>query len=153
MTASVNCYYIVEVQASGERTPHIRSILAAHLRYWKLELHIEPVCRAVRELFLNVVEHAGESKTCIIELRWNGRFLTAAVSDRARSLPCPLGPARGGLATVAALSDTWGACRTTEGKIVWFTRRAECAQREPLKWPLPGPALRASKRTPVSVPY
>ncbi|MFF2650064.1 ATP-binding protein [Streptomyces sp. NPDC058045] len=152
MTAPVNCYYVVEVEASGERLRHIRGTLAAHLGYWGLELHTEPVCRGVRELFLNVAEHAGESKTCVIELRWNGRFVTAAVSDRDRALPLPLGPARGGLSRVAALSDTWGACPRSDGKIVWFTRRATAAQREPLAWPLPDPGAREALRTPVAVP-
>jgi hypothetical protein len=152
MTAAVNHYYVLEVQASGERAPHIRSILAAHLRYWGLEAHIEPVCRGVRELFLNVAEHAGENKNCVVELRWNGRLLTAAVSDRAQVLPRLLGPARGGLATVAALSDTWGACPTSEGKVVWFTRRATCGDSRILRLRRPTPALPATERTPDGVP-
>jgi hypothetical protein len=152
MNAPVNRYYVLEVQATGERAPHIRHILAAHLRYWGLEEHIQPVCRAAHELFRNVAEHAGDDRTCIVELRWNGRFLTAAVSDRAASLPRPLGPARGGLATVAALSDTWGACPTPEGKIVWFTRRASCDRSLPLAGRRPAPERTTAERTPDGVP-
>ncbi|GHH85258.1 ATPase [Streptomyces sulfonofaciens] len=151
MTAPVNCYYVLEMRASGQRVPHLHSILTAHLRYWGLGQHIDPVCRGVRELFLNVAQHAGENKTCIVELRWNGRFLTAAVSDRARSLPRPLGPARGGLATVAAVSDTWGACRTADGKIVWFTRRATSPHAAPLRGLRPQPARPTAKPTPHGV--
>ncbi len=152
MTAPVNRYYVLELQASGERAPHIRSILAAHLRYWGLEKQIEPVCRGVRELFLNVVEHVGGNKACVVELRWNGRLLTAAVSDRASSLPRPLGPALGGLATVAALSDTWGACPTANGKIVWFTRRATSDDTRLPYGRRPAQHRPAAERTPHSVP-
>lgn len=152
MTAPVNCYYVVEVRACGERDPHVRGIVSAHLGYWGLRSHRDAVCRAMRELFLNVAEHAGDNKSCVIELRWNGRLLTAAVSDRARALPRPLGPARGGLATVAALSDTWGACPTPDGKIVWFTRRATAADGQPLRRPLPRPGLGAARTLPVAAP-
>jgi hypothetical protein len=152
MTAPVNRYYVLQVQASGERAPHIRSILAAHLRYWGLEPHIQPVCRAVHELFLNVAEHAGDDRTCIVELRWNGRFLTAAVSDRAPLLPRLLGPSRGGLATVAALSDTWGAWPTADGKIVWFTRRATCDDIRHIPARGPARAMPAATRAPDGVP-
>jgi hypothetical protein len=34
----------------------------------------------------------------------------------------------GGLARVAALSDSWGTCATAEGKVVWFTRSVSSPQ-------------------------
>ena len=152
MTAPVHRYYALTVQARTERAPHIRSILAAHLRYWGLEADVSAVCRATHELFLNVAQHAGDDPTCVLELRWNGRFLTVAVSDRGPLLPRLFAPARGGLATVAALSDTWGVWPTSDGKIVWFTRsaggdrgRAPVGRRPPV-------ALPAAERVPDGAP-
>ncbi|MFJ6571834.1 ATP-binding protein [Streptomyces sp. NPDC091292] len=146
------CYYCVEVEAHQERVSQIRRILAAHLKYWKLDLQVAPVCQGVDELLLNVVEHA-DAKNAVVELWWNGRHLIASVSDNDRRPPRLLGPARGGLAKVAALSDGWGTCGTPGGgKLVWFTRRVEAAERMPLTWPIPAPALREAMRGPTYVP-
>ncbi|WP_455351696.1 ATP-binding protein [Streptomyces sp. SYSU K217416] len=133
MTDPVACRYMVEVQASPERVPQIHRILAAHLRYWNLEPHIRPVCGAVAELVGNVAQHVTGDKTCVIELRFTGRHLIASVADKGHRLPRLLSssPSRGGLARVAALSDSWGTCATTTGKVIWFSRRVKTAQRVP----------------------
>lgn len=131
MNVPVACHYRMEVAASSERIPQIRRILAAHLRYWSLEHHVNAVCSAVDELVDNVVQHVSGDKTCVVELRWTGRRLVASVSDRDRCLP-PVrtsSPSRGGLATVARLSDSWGTCGTDEGKVIWFSRRVKEAER------------------------
>ncbi|MCP3820004.1 ATP-binding protein [Streptomyces sp. A3M-1-3] len=133
MTVPVACRYTVEVQATPERVPQIRRIIAAHLRYWDLEAHIRPVCGAVAELVGNVAQHVTEDKTCVVELRFTGRHLIASVADKGRRLPRLLSssPSRGGLARVAALSDSWGTCGTATGKVIWFSRRVKTAQRVP----------------------
>ncbi|MFE0425629.1 ATP-binding protein [Streptomyces sp. NPDC058953] len=114
----------MEVWATEERIPQIRRILAAHLRHWDLEAHIGPVCRAVDALITNVVRHVPDDPTCVIELRWTGRRLSASVADRDHRMPrvTSSSPARGGLATVAQFSDSWGTCGTVDGKVIWFTR-------------------------------
>lgn len=131
MDNPVACHYHIEVPATKERIPQIRRILAAHLRYWTLEAHITPVCRAVDELIDNVVEHVDGDKTCVVELRWTGRHLIASVADRDGRLPRlhSSSPSKGGLAKVAALSDSWGTCGTDEGKVIWFSRRVKAAER------------------------
>ncbi|MFI2367918.1 ATP-binding protein [Streptomyces sp. NPDC018833] len=131
MNVPVACHCRVEVPASSERIPQIRRILAAHLRYWSLEHHVNPVCGAVDELVDNVVQHVSGDKTCVVELRWTGRRLIASVSDRDGHLP-PVrtsSPSRGGLAKVAKLSDSWGTCGTEQGKVIWFSRRVKEAER------------------------
>lgn len=124
------CRYSMEVQASAERIPQIRRILAAHLRHWGLEPHITPVCRAVDELVANVIEHASGDKSCVVELRWTGRHVIASVADGDRCMPrvTTSSPSKGGLATVAALSDSWGTCGTATGKVIWFSRRVKAVQ-------------------------
>ncbi|MGW1892676.1 ATP-binding protein [Streptomyces sp. NPDC002004] len=143
-------YYLVEVEASPERVPQMRRIVAAHLRYWGLDPQVEPVCRGVAELLRNVVEHA-EDKTCMVELWWNGKHLIAAVADHERRMPRLLGPARGGLALVAALSDGWGVHGRPDGKVVWFSRRVKSAERQPLVARLPLTRLREAKRVPKTL--
>ncbi|MBM4792787.1 ATP-binding protein [Streptomyces sioyaensis] len=132
MTHPGDRHYTVELHASAERVPQIRRILAAHLRYWDLELHIPPVCRGVAELLTNVHRHIGPDARCVVELRWTGRHLTASVADEGPRLPKLLSAAGGGLSTVAALSDSWGTCGTPEGKVIWFTRRVEAARKSRL---------------------
>ncbi|WP_327321636.1 ATP-binding protein [Streptomyces sp. NBC_01210] len=144
MNVPVACRYSIEVSASPERIPQIRRILAAHLRYWSLEPHIVPVCRAVDELVGNVVEHVPGDKTCVVELRWTGRHVIASVADKDRRMPRihSSSPSKGGLATVAVLSDSWGTCGTATGKVIWFSRRAKAAQRVAAKPSAPMPLLR-----------
>ncbi|MFF2848021.1 ATP-binding protein [Streptomyces sp. NPDC058001] len=152
MNDPTHCYYCVEVEARQERVAQIRRILSAHLKYWKLDLQVAPVCQGVDELLLNVVAHADE-KNAVVELWWNGKHLIASVSDNDGRPPRLLGPARGGLAKVAALSDGWGTCGTRGGgKLVWFTRRVEAAERLPLSWPIPSPVLREAKHRPKGLP-
>ncbi|MGW7574515.1 ATP-binding protein [Streptomyces sp. NPDC054765] len=142
MTLPSDRHYTVELHASAERVPQIRRILAAHLRYWDLELHIPPVCRGVAELLTNVHRHIGPDARCVVELRWTGRHLTASVADQGPRLPKLLSAAGGGLSTVAALSDSWGTCGTPDGKVIWFTRRVEATRK-----------TRLTSRTPLrSVP-
>ena len=56
-------------------------------------------------------------------------------------MPHLLSAGGGGLARVAALSDSWGTCATTDGKVVWFTRRVEA--------PLSVPRVSSVPLTPV----
>ncbi|QHC24841.1 ATP-binding protein [Streptomyces sp. GS7] len=132
MTLPGGRHYTVELHAAAERVPQIRRIIAAHLRYWNLELHIPPVCRGVAELLTNVHRHIGADTRCVVELRWTGRHLTASVADDGPRLPRLSSAAGGGLAKVAALSDSWGTCGTPTGKVIWFTRRVEAARTAPV---------------------
>jgi hypothetical protein len=143
MNVPAACRYTLEVQASFERIPRIRRILAAHLRYWGLEPHIVPVCRAVDELVGNVVAHVAGDKTCVVELRWTGRHVVGSVADKDRRMPrvTSSSPSRGGLAAVAVLSDSWGTCATATGKVIWFSRKVRTAQRVLLSAPTPAPTL------------
>nr|WP_323447811.1 ATP-binding protein [Streptomyces sp. YSPA8] len=129
----------MEVRATTENIPRIRRILAAHLRYWKLDGQVGPVCRAVDELVGNVVRHAEGDKAASVELRWNGRRLIVSVADGDPRLPrlTSAGPARGGLAAVALLSDSWGTCATADGKVIWFSRRVSRAGAAPLTGRVP----------------
>ncbi|MFF2521000.1 ATP-binding protein [Streptomyces liangshanensis] len=120
--------YAVELHPSPERVSQLRRIVAAHLRHWGLDLHVDPVRQGLDELMANVHRHVGEATTCVVELRWRGRHLTASVEDNGPRLPRLLTAGGGGLARVAALSDSWGTCPTAEGKVVWFTRSVESPQ-------------------------
>jgi hypothetical protein len=128
MTVPLDRHYTVELHASPERVCQLRRIVAAHLRHWKLDLHVEPVCEGIDALMANVHRHVGEANTCVVELRWRGRHLTASVEDNGPRLPRLLTAGGGGLARVAALSDSWGTCPTADGKVVWFTRSVESPQ-------------------------
>ncbi|MEU5161148.1 ATP-binding protein [Streptomyces sp. NPDC020875] len=133
MHGQTECRYSMEVLATEERMPRIRRILAAHLRHWDLEAQIDPVCRAVDALIANVVRHVPGDPTCLVELRWTGRRINASVADRDPRMPRMTSscPARGGLATVAQLSDSWGTCGTGDGKVIWFTRTVTSRGRVP----------------------
>ncbi|MFI7101038.1 ATP-binding protein [Streptomyces sp. NPDC050161] len=132
MTLSSNRRYTVELPASAERVPQIRRIVAAHLRHWHLEAQIPAVCRGVAELLTNVHRHVGPDAVCVVEVRWSGRHLTVSVTDRGPRMPRLRGAGDGGLAVVAALSDSWGTCGTDDGKVVWFTRRVAATRETPL---------------------
>ncbi|MCX4587405.1 ATP-binding protein [Streptomyces sp. NBC_01481] len=155
MHVTAACRYTLEVQASTERIPQIRRILAAHLRYWSLEDHIAPVCRAVDELVGNVVHHVKGDKTCVVELRWTGRHLIASVADKDRRMPrvTSSSPKKGGLATVAVLSDSWGTCGTATGKVIWFSRRVKEVQRVLRTAPVSMPPVREFKPLPRSLAF
>ncbi|MFF0447334.1 ATP-binding protein [Streptomyces sp. NPDC004609] len=154
MHAQAACSYIMETQATTERIPRIRRILAAHLRYWKLEPHIAPVCRAVDELIGNVVRHVPGDKTCVVELRLTGRHLIVSVADNDRRMPRVTSscPAKGGLATVAVLSDSWGTCNTDTGKVIWFSRRVKEAEHLRRGRLTPMPPMRAFRPLPADGP-
>ncbi|MFH8476759.1 ATP-binding protein [Streptomyces sp. NPDC018000] len=152
MTVQFDRHYLVELQVSAERVSQLRRIIAAHLRHWSLELHIRPVCQGVEELLTNVHRHVGDDNNCVVELRWSGRHLTVSVADNGSEMPRLLSTGGGGLSRVMALSDSWGTCRTAEGKVVWFTRYAKeprTGYLVPLP-PLPGGG--EFRRTPVVVP-
>ncbi|MEU9064607.1 ATP-binding protein [Streptomyces sp. NPDC048430] len=140
MTVPLDRHYLVELQVSAERISQLRRIVAAHLRHWSLDLHVRPVCRAAEELLTNVQRHVGDDNHCVVELRWSGRHLTVSVADNDSRMPRLLDGGGGGLSRVMALSDSWGTCRTTEGKVVWFTRYAEtpCTTGLLPRTPLPG---------------
>ncbi|WP_261991441.1 ATP-binding protein [Streptomyces sp. OR43] len=150
MTVPLDRHYLVELQVSAERVSQLRRIVAAHLRHWSLELHIRPVCRAVEELLTNVQRHVGDDNTCVLELRWSGRHLTVSVADNGSDMPRLLQEG-GGLSRVMALSDSWGTCRTAEGKVVWFTRYAQEPQHIELVPLPPLPGVRESRRAPAAV--
>lgn len=139
------CRYTMEVQATLERIPQVRRILAAHLRHWDLEAHVLPVCRAVDALMQNVVRHVPGDRTCEIELRWTGRHLITSVADRDPRLPRMTSscPTKGGLAAVAHLADSWGTCGTDGGKVIWFTRRVKQTERVRRNARTPRPPQRA----------
>ncbi|WP_103535628.1 ATP-binding protein [Streptomyces sp. SM11] len=150
MTVPLDRHYSVELQVSAERVPQLRRIVAAHLRHWSLDLHVRPVCRALDELLTNVHRHVGDGNSCVLELRWTGRHVTVSVADDSARMPRLL-PAGGGLSRVMALSDSWGTCRTTDGKVVWFTRYAEALRPAGLLPYAPLPGVRTARRTPLAV--
>ncbi|MEU2027216.1 ATP-binding protein [Streptomyces sp. NPDC016469] len=150
MTVPLDRHYLVELQVSAERVDQLRRIIAAHLRHWSLELHVRPVCRAVEELLTNVHRHVGDDNRCVVELRWSGRHLTVSVADNGSEMPRLLHEG-GGLSRVMALSDSWGTCRTAEGKVVWFTRYAQEPQHIELVPLPPLPGVREFRRPPAVV--
>ncbi|WP_327365603.1 ATP-binding protein [Streptomyces sp. NBC_01217] len=152
MTVQLDRHYLVELQVSAERVSQLRRIIAAHLRHWSLELHIRPVCRGVEELLTNVQRHVGDDNNCVVELRWSGRHLTVSVADNGSEMPRLLSTGGGGLSRVMALSDSWGTCRTAEGKVVWFTRYAKEPRTVELLPSAPLPGVCESLRPPVVVP-
>ncbi|MFC9458899.1 pep a2, partial [Streptomyces sp. NPDC056983] len=74
MNTAVPCYYHLDVEVSSERVSQVRRILAAHLRYWKLDLLVDPVCRGVEVLLHTIDEHATDKNTDV-EMWWNGQHL------------------------------------------------------------------------------
>ncbi|WP_371650219.1 MULTISPECIES: ATP-binding protein [unclassified Streptomyces] len=155
VVVEVNRQYTLDLEAAPERVPQIRRIVAAHLRYWKLECLIQPVSLGVCELLTNVFRHTEGDKRCTLELRWTGRRLTAAVLDRDPRLPVlgggePLESRGRGLAMVASLSDSWGTHGTADGKVVWFTLRAEVPDAQTLVRVRPLRALPEAQRPPTA---
>lgn len=151
MKAAVPCYYHLDVEVSPERVGQVRRILAAHLRYWNLEILVESVCRCAEALLHTIEEHAADKNTTI-EMWWNGQHLITAVSDNDQDIR-PHNTPQGCLAQIAALSDGWGCCATgAGGKIIWFSWRARAAERAPLVPPAPAPSLREARRMPRALP-
>lgn len=152
MTVPLERHYVVELHASEERVSEIRRSVAAHLRYWKLDLHIGPVCKGVDELLANVRRHVGDDNRCVVELRWAGRHLTVSVEDHGPRMPRLLTAGGHGLGRVAALSDSWGTCPTAEGKVIWFTRSVRMPQNVPRTPWVPLTGIDAAQRSPVPEP-
>ncbi|MGC5345597.1 ATP-binding protein [Streptomyces sp. DT24] len=153
MTVPLDRHYLVELRVTADRAHGLRRIVAAHLRHWDLELHVRPVCRGVDELLTNVRRHVGDETRCVVELRLSGRSLTVSVADDGSGMPRLLA-AGGGLSRVRALSDSWGTCRTGQGKVVWFTRYTDApvGPGRPARAPLPGtPATAAPSPAPAPV--
>ncbi|MEK8142040.1 ATP-binding protein [Streptomyces sp. M10(2022)] len=151
MTVPLDRHYLVELQVSAERISQLRRIVAAHLRHWNLELHARPVCRGAEELLTNVQRHVGDDHKCTIELRWIGRHLTVSVADNGSRMPKLLSGGGGGLSRVMALSDSWGTCRTPDGKVVWFTRYAEAPRTTRLLPCTPLSGVGESRQQPMAV--
>ncbi|MFB6437680.1 ATP-binding protein [Streptomyces sp. NPDC056411] len=116
----------VELQAAPARIGHVRRIISAQLRYWRLDAVIDPAALGVTELLANVHRHARPSKQCTVELSVLLDQLTVSVYDEDPRLPCVRAAGTWetcgrGLALIAALSETWGVRPDGGGKVVWFT--------------------------------
>ncbi|MFH8990372.1 pep a2 [Streptomyces sp. NPDC017940] len=138
MKSAIPRYYHVDVVISPEKIDQVGRILAAHLRHWGLEILVEPVSHCTRVLLRAIEEHGTDKKTAI-EMWWNGQHLITGVSDNDRDLPQPHYGPQGCLAQIAALSDGWGSCPATDGKIIWFSCRARAPEHIPLASLLPVP--------------
>ncbi|MEU6769601.1 pep a2 [Streptomyces sp. NPDC046853] len=151
MKAAIPCYYHLDVEVSSERTEQVRRILVAHLKHWGLAVLVEPVgyCTGV---LLHAIEEHGADKRAVVEMWWNGQHLITAVSDRNRELPQRHYGPQGCLTQIAALSDGWGSCPSTDGKIIWFSRRVRAAEHARLSPGTPGPSLREALEAPRDVP-
>ncbi|MEU6659057.1 pep a2 [Streptomyces sp. NPDC046821] len=150
MNTAVPCYYHLDVEVSSERVGQVRRILAAHLRYWKLDILVEPVCRGVEVLLHTIDEHSADKNTTV-EMWWNGQHLITAVSDHESELPGVHGEPQSCFAEIAALSDGWGGCATATGKIIWFSRRARLGERAPLLPVGPEPVIGEALEMPREV--
>ncbi|MEV0372075.1 ATP-binding protein [Streptomyces sp. NPDC050636] len=116
----------VELQALPARIRHVRRIVSAQLRYWRLDALVDPATLGVTELLANVHRHARPSKQCTLELCALLDQLTVSVHDLDPTLPqirvadtwetCGRG-----LSLIAALSESWGVRPDGSGKVVWFT--------------------------------
>jgi hypothetical protein len=151
MKTAVPCYYHLDVDISPARIGQVRRILAAHLRYWNLEILIEPVCHCTEALLRTIDEHAADKNTTI-EMWWNGQHLITAVQDSEQDIRPHYAPS-GCLAQIAALSNGWGCCATgTGGKIIWFSQRARAGDPAPLVPVAPAPSLRDARPLPRGLP-
>ncbi|MFD1659280.1 pep a2 [Streptomyces caeni] len=147
MKTAAPCYYHLDVEIRPERIGRIRRILAAHLRYWNLDLLVESVCHCADVLLRTIDEHATD-KNATIEMWWNGQHLITAVQDSERDI-LPHSAPSGCLTQIAALSNGWGCCATdTGGKIIWFSQRARAAERAPLVPVRPAPSLHDARPLP-----
>ncbi|WP_053923621.1 ATP-binding protein [Streptomyces chattanoogensis] len=136
----------VELQALPARIGHVRRIVSAQLRYWRLDALIDPAALGVTELLANVHRHALPSKRCTVELYALLDQLTVSVHDLDPRLPRVRAAESWetcgrGLALIAALSASWGMHPDTDGKgkVVWFTLPAAPAEAaRPARWePVP----------------
>ncbi|MFC9425831.1 ATP-binding protein [Streptomyces sp. NPDC056987] len=117
----------VELQALPSRIGQIRRIISAQLRYWHLDLLIDPAALGVTELLTNVHRHAHPDKRCTVDVELLLERLMVSVSDHDPRLPtvhhATLSDTGGrGLALIAAVSESWGIhSRGDTGKSIWFT--------------------------------
>ncbi|MBQ0985747.1 ATP-binding protein [Streptomyces sp. F63] len=152
----------VELQALPPRIGHVRRILSAHLRYWRLDALIDAAALGVTELLSNVHRHARPDKNCTVEIVLLPDRLTVSVQD---SDPRPphvrsAGPSAAcgrGLSLIASVSQSWGV-REREGergKAVWFSLSAPVTA-GPGAPPSAAPPVAAEERpggtAPASVP-
>ncbi|MEV8022201.1 pep a2 [Streptomyces sp. NPDC086554] len=151
MKTAVPRYYHLEVEISPQTVEQVRRILAAHLRHWGLGVLVEAVSHCAGVLLQAIETHATDKHT-VVEMWWNGQHLITAVSDNERDLPHPHYGPKGYLAQIAALSDGWGNCPATNGKIIWFSHRARSADGAPLAPAPPAPTLRTGRRAPRELP-
>ncbi|MGW3729557.1 pep a2 [Streptomyces sp. NPDC000851] len=151
MKTAVPCYYHLDVEVSPERVGQVSRILAAHLRYWDLELLVKPVCHSAELLLKAIDEHASDKRTSI-EMWWNRQHLITAVGGDDHGLRPDL-DLRACLEHIAAMSDGWGCCATDTGsKVIWFSQRARAGQRVPLVPKAPAPNLREGLQVPRELP-
>lgn len=121
----------LELEALPSRIQQVRRIVAAQLRYWRLDPLLDNTLLGITELLANVHRHARPDKKCQVELTFNAGWLTVAVTDRDPRLPRvrefePLSTCGRGLAMVVSMSDSWGTEAVPDGgKVVWFTLRAD----------------------------
>jgi len=121
----------LELEALPSRIQQVRRIVAAQLRYWRLEPLLDNTLLGITELLANVHRHAQPDKKCQVELTFASGWLTVAVTDSDPRLPRvrefePLATCGRGLAMVVSMSDSWGTEAVSDGgKVVWFTLRAE----------------------------
>ncbi|SCK57596.1 ATP-binding protein [Streptomyces sp. WMMB 322] len=118
----------VEFQALPSRIGQVRRIVAAQLRYWRLESLVDAAALGVTELLTNVHRHTGSDKHCSVEIVFRRDHLTVSVRDHDPRLPRvrsaePAATNGRGLALIAAVSASWGmrAQNDGSGKVVWFT--------------------------------
>ncbi|MFH8484212.1 pep a2 [Streptomyces longisporoflavus] len=151
MKSAIPCYYHLDVEVGPERIEQVRRILVAHLKHWGLAAHVEPVgyCTGV---LLRAIEEHGADKKAVVEMWWNGQHLITAVWDSNPELPQRHYGPQGCLTQIAALSDGWGSCPATDGKIIWFSRRVRAVEHARLSPAMPGPTLLEALEVPREVP-
>jgi len=137
----------VEFRALPARIGQVRRIVAAQLRYWRLDPLIDTVALGVTELLANVHRHAGPDKHCTVEILLRQGRLTVSVRDHSPRLPTvrTAEPDEGsgrGLALIAAVSDSWGtrAREDGAGKVVWFALPVPAGAAPPRQGPSGTPA-------------
>jgi hypothetical protein len=148
----------LELEALPSRIQQVRRIVAAQLRYWRLEPLIDNTLLGITELLANVHRHARPDKKCQVELTYISGWLTVAVADSDPRLPRvrdfePLATCGRGLAMVVSMSDSWGTEAVPHGgKVVWFTLRAEApAPRRSLAEPLSAAVRKTVLRPAVAI--
>lgn len=145
----------LQLEALPSRIQQVRRIVAAQLRYWRLDPLMDNTLLGITELLANVHRHARPDKKCQVELTYLSGWLTVAVTDNDPRLPRvrefePLATCGRGLAMVVSMSDSWGTEAVPHGgKVVWFTLRAEArTPRRLLAEPLSAAVRKAVLRAP-----